>query len=568
MSKRARVEMAAARAGLRSSETLQGHDWLYKASNPSDTSIAGICIPSEENNNLAPLNWQSDYDISAPPSVSAQIPSFDVDLYLPMNPVLYGVSIASPSGTIDLSEIDRLGIAYQGTAAGSDGRVIITPAVAPERSVALRLCRQLVNTQLNAADFYANNSLAAKRTLWAKVSQKSRAVYGSALIIPTCSDLNNGGAISCCQQICQPRQSVLRANNNIMLNTYTDEDFPNVSDVAQNPQMYYARFADGCYVPYKLRNPANMPYVNSELQTTTRAPYCVTSVTAIGITEYTSATVFTVSERPLNFVPSTTSTAFTLSNTATGGFVVGANANEPMVLAIRFYIVSYTGQRGYIDYSLQTLTSLGLGTQNSAFYTNDSLSTPVTATNIATYLNEGGYTAGPDPANYVLSTHNAYTLLLPGLVTMFQAPGTLDLDNPVGSWYFSQDIAVGNTADPQQIIGTIPSNVSTNMTTVHMTGVSSTAPVRVYFRLGMELQITAGSLYSPFKMIKPAYDESSLKSYGRVTRVIRDAFFANAGISAGQADFIQRLRALIEDNSPEPISRILNQGGSFQGVIS
>lgn len=573
MSKRARTASLSAndlqtakKAGLLPFETLEGKNWVTKALNPADVSVAAVGIPSENVHNISVLNWQNDYDISAPASVSATIPSFDVDLFMYHNPLLFGTSIAFPSGTIDLSEVKQMQISYTGTATTQNGTISIVPSVAPDASVALRLVRQLVNTQINPSQFGYSNSLSSRRAFWAQLAQKSRMTYGAVTVVPTCSELNNGGAISCCQQICQPRKTTLAANPAVVLNTFTNSDFPDVGDAIQNPQMYYSRFYDGLYAPYKLRNFNNDEFIPTERQVTSRCPYVVTGVSAIGATTRTSDTNYVLTEVPLDMVASTTSTSFTLSNTAASRTKFYCEeANTPLITAIRFYVVTLTGQRGYFDMSLM---NVGTSKPSPLFFTNDSLVTPVNTFAVLSYPNEGTHAVGPSLDAITLAKKSAGTLVLPEVLTMYQSPGdSSELDNPWGSWFFSQDITVGPNVNPEYKLPTIADNVGTNMLSVHMTGVSSTAPIKLIVRYGAEIQVVSNTVYSAYRYTGPKYDESAKKTYGRCIRAMRDGYFANAGVPAGQADFTQRLRMLVEYDQPDDLLRIMNQGGVFQGSI-
>ena len=566
------TEEEATKAGLRSHETLEGRRWLMKALNPADVTVQSVGIPSQDVHNIAVLNWQGDYDISAPPGLSATIPSFDVDLYLGQNPVLFGVSIAAPTGTIDLSQVRQFQLSYAGTQGQVNGTVVIEPSEAPVSSVAPRMTRQIWNNQIDGTPFYQSNSIAAKRVLYSQVTQKTRITYGSATIIPTCSDLNNGGAISACQQVCVPRTTPLEENPSVFLKTYETGDFPSVSDTIQNPQMYYSRFYDGLYAPYKLRNFNNPEFVSSEKQTTTRSPYVVTGVSAIGLasapTGSTPNIVYAVKEVPLEFVPSPSSTGFTISNTNVGKFYVSANG-QPDIFAIRFYVTTLTGQRGYFDFSLVTIQ--GEDGPSKLFFNNDTLTSPcdVSAQPGKKWISEGNNpeVEFPDPDDMNLAANSANTLVLPSALTMYQNEvQTTSLDNPDGAQFVSMDITPSSVY-PELRTGTIPDNVGQSMLTIHMTGISSTAPVKLIIRFGVEFQLTSNSIYSPNKFVGPKYDESALKSYGRCTRNMRDAFFANAGVPAGQPDFVQRLRALLDYDAPDDLMRIMNQGGVFQGSI-
>ena len=147
----------------------------------------------------------------------------------------------------------------------------------------------------------------------------------------------------------------------------------------------------------------------------------------------------------------------------------------------------------------------------------------------------------------------------------YDSQGTADFQNPNGLQFGSLDITVGGTGGAER--GTIPDMLENQMATVHMTGVSNTAPVKLILKMGIEILLTAGSPYSPFKFISPKYDESALKSYLRCTRVMRDAYFAAAGGAGGQVEFMRALNDLIENDTSLPLSRVLNQGGNYVSVI-
>ena len=85
-------------------------------------------------------------------------------------------------------------------------------------------------------------------------------------------------------------------------------------------------------------------------------------------------------------------------------------------------------------------------------------------------------------------------------------------------------------------------------------------------RYGVEILLTASSIYSPFKFMSPKYDESAIKSYARCIRNMKDAYFANAGSTIGQVDFVNKILNLIETDAPDDM-RVLNQGGQWTGVV-
>ena len=574
-------DAAARKAGLKAYEYAEGRAWLWKALNPQNTETASVGIPSHQTNNISCLNYQSQYDITPPGNISATAPSYDVDLFLNHNPLLFGCAITSPTGTMDLSEIGALRIAID-TGAKT---ITLSPEDSPMKTVALRTATQLINTQINPEVFKYSGSLASRRVLFSQLTQKNRMAYGSALAIPTCSDLNNGGLITACQQICEPQRTLIDSAKGVYLNSYTNSDFPDVSDTIQNPQMYSARYNDGCYMPYKMREPFTQGYTNSEREVTCRAPYVVTGLSAICLISYSSTTTGTTfGTQEQFFSVDTTSSTFS----AVASFPSGvADADKMQVLALKVYATNYLGQKGYYFISKNLKGSSGQYTETKtpAIATNVSNTLILNSLQVGSVLGNvfnGPIFEGPWPNGRVAfpttaavnsaATFFGSTVILnneiiriPEIVTFYDSQGTADFQNPNGLQFGSLDITVGGTGGAER--GTIPDMLENQMATVHMTGVSNTAPVKLILKMGIEILLTAGSPYSPFKFISPKYDESALKSYLRCTRVMRDAYFAAAGGAGGQVDFMRALNDLIENDTSLPLSRVLNQGGNYVSVI-
>ena len=581
--KRLRTEEVAQKAGLTAYETEEGRRWLWKALNPNDTATASVGIPADKTHNISALNYQSQYDIAAPPGVTAAFPSYDVDLYLNHNPVVFGTSVAYPSGTMDLSQVGSFQVSIQKNAADNSFTVLMKPDDAPMKPAGLRTVQQLFNSQIDPRVFSYSSSLASRRLLYSQLTQKAKLTYGGALVIPTCSDLNNGGLITACQQVCEPKVSMVDSANGIYLNSYELNDFPDVEDTIQNPQMYSARFIDGCYMPYKMRDPFNMEYKASEREITNRSPYSVTGVSVITVSGLTDnlgtikstaeAKYFSSYQTPMAFVPNANDTGFVLSakvpapNDSAG---VIANAKSPVV-AFRFDVVNYLGQRGYFYVSLNN-EFLGTGNTNSTIIQSTGHNYRETLEIFKGPVTEG--LSGEHTANFANAAWwtnstiaNGDYIRIPEILTAWNTQGTGYTQNPLGLQWESTDVTVGAVPNSALARGTMPDMLEFQMCTVHMTGCSSTAPIKLILKIGIEILLSAGSPYSPFKFISPKYDESALKSYLRCTRAMRDAYFANAGGMGGQAEFIKALSDLIESDSAAPLSRVLNQGGNYISLI-
>lgn len=579
--KRLRTEEIAQKAGLTAYETEEGRRWLWKALNPNDTATASVGVPADKTHNISALNYQSQYDIAAPPGVTAAFPSYDVDLYLNHNPVVFGTSVAYPSGTMDLSQVGSFQVSIKASSDNTSYTVQLKPDDAPMKPVGLRIVQQLFNSQIDPRVFSYSTSLASRRLLYSQLTQKAKLTYGGALVIPTCSDLNNGGLITACQQVCEPKVSMVDNANGVYLNSYELNDFPDVEDTIQNPQMYSARFIDGCYMPYKMRDPFNMEYKASEREITNRAPYSVTGVSVMSLSKLTNssgnitttalATNFTNYQTPMTFVPNANDTGFVLSATVPAPADSSNKIVKNPVLGFRFDVVNYLGQRGYFYLTLN----------NEYSWVNDPFSTVVQGhahQNIKTSkifkgpVVEG--VSGTYKANFATNEWWAASTIgdgnyirIPEILTAWNTQGTGYTQNPLGLQWVSTDVTVGAAPNTALARGTMPDMLEFQMCTVHMTGCSSTAPIKLILKIGIEILLSAGSPYSPFKFISPKYDESALKSYLRCTRAMRDAYFANAGGMGGQAEFIKALSDLIESDSSAPLSRVLNQGGNYISLI-
>ena len=593
--KRLRADEAARKAGLKSTESEEGRKWLWKALNPADPGTAAIGIPTGQSNNISTLNYQSQYDITAPPGVTSAYPSFDCDLYLNHNPVIFGTAISYPSGSMDLSGVGTFEINTTVDEVKKTVTVKITPDDIPDKPVAMRTVQQLTNSQIDPRAFQYSNSLASKRVLYSQAIQKARLSYGAAHVIPTCSDLNNGGLITACQQVCEPKESMIDETNGIHLLSYNENDFPNIEDTIQNPQMYSARYNDGCYMPYKIRDPFNNDYVSSEREMTCRAPYVVTGVSLLVAdqfgtmagnvftqTETATATNYTVRQVPMTLTQATDSTMFTIeATTSTARTAGGVAETKSNVLAIRFDVCNLIGQRGYFYVSLNDESKNELDSKYygfSSIISNDTSSTSYKQ--LSNMFNgpfveglSGSFTAGQLKAAdngplWKSMFQGKQWFHLPRLITAWDTQGLGASQNPVGIQWVSVDTTLTSLSSLKALTrGTIPDMLEKQMCTVHMTGVSSTAPIKLIMRIGVEILLTSSSLYSPFKYISPEYDESAIKSYLRCTRAMRDAYYANAGGIGGQAEFIRAMTDLVEYGSPLALSRVLNQGGNYVSLI-
>ncbi len=567
MSKRARISGEdARRAGLHAWETPEGRRWLLKALNPNDTTVPTTGIPTLKCRNISVLNWQGEYSIEAPEQINANIPSYDSTLFLYQHPLIFGLSATRPTGCMDMREFDGMFKVVRSPGAGAQSYSIVCGS-ASDKPVTFTRCARYLNNQIDPSIFKRDESLAGRRLLYATLTQKSRMIYGGATIIPTCSNFNNSGSLAVSQQIFIPRKSTLPVNNNIELQSYTNEDFPDTSDTVQNPQMYYGRFQDGAYIPYKMNEPAAMPYVGSEQQITTRSPYYVIGVSFIGATAAAVDNAYTLHEVK-GVCGSITQKGITITPESTNG----TETKFYVVTGVRFYIMTYTGQKGYFTVSLGE-QSTEANVASNIVYSSEQHTTKNIVSSVGGVAvdNTTGTTEDTNVSSAIcaaLTLDNLY-IELPKEFTAYQWNSNyLELANPLGTSWISEDIARGNNiTDTQLLVGTIPPFNGQSIITVHTSGVSNTAPIKMILRYGVEILLVAASPYSPFKFMSPRYDESAIKSYARCIRSMKDAYFANAGSVPGQLDYTNKLMTLIENDSAEDLNRTLNQGGTWLGVV-
>lgn len=554
MSKRARLNPEdAKKAGLAAWETPEGRRWLLKALNPNDVSVVSSGIPTLHSRNISVLNWQGEYTMDVPSNISAAVPSYDCTVFLYQHPLIFGMCASRPNGTIDMRDIESTWRVSRAAATGGGYYYKLEVSTPGSSPVSLTRCSQYLNSQVDPTVFGGDKSLAARRKLYGQLTQKSRVAYGGVTIIPTCSADNNSGTLAVCQQVFSPRKSLVGNNNNIELDSFLPNDFPDTADLVQNPQMYYGRFQDGAYIPYKLNDPSSMEYVNSEQTMTTRAPYFVENVAFLGTDTADEAAVTgaIVEHFPDPSGVNDTSSSFT------------DTAALYRLMAVRLYVQSYTGQRGYITLSLAGGAFTGA---SKLWYIDDGITFKNCVAVAPTDLIEGA-TATPTTGN-ALELNDLY-LKVPELITCWNwIDTTLDNANPPGCLWNSTDITTNAAAtDPDLKKGVVCPYNGQSLVTVQMSGISNTAPIKMLLRYGVEILLVASSAYSPFKFMSPKYDESAIKSYARCIRSMKDAYFANAGSVVGQADYANKLMTLIETDSAEDLNRTLNQGGAWSGVV-
>lgn len=386
----------------------------------------------------------------------------------------------------------------------ADGTAVLPDAISP------------VNGQIFMNSQIEGDTLTEKCASMTRYCQKYRMIYGGVQCIPACSALFDSGTIEATQQIFTPKigsisneiiiSSGTSTNKLYRCQTFHDNDFPDSGDGIQNPTTLYCRYKEGLYMPYKLRNPLVYDYSNSEEYCVSDSPYYVTAEAALHWNE-TINDVATNHQTVLNFNPDTRS--FEPANPVTGTVT-------------------------WMRWDFKCVSKTGLFFKLSFIWSNPNPSTPLTW--------ELDY-------NLPILDSNV---------------GSLDNDN-FKVYITGADPSVN--ANPSTAVGTelVPYINETNIGVVCFRSIGLQATIRVIFRMGVEMMITAGGVYSPFKHKAPKYDQRALSTYARTVHLMRDAFLGNAATPEGHAEFGANLASLIV---LDEATAGANMGTSWYGRVS
>lgn len=478
-----------------------GRLWLMKALDPAGQAVDVRGMPDVENHTCAVLNYQTQAQMS-PPNLYKLDPSnnmtYDADLYLYQHPLIFASGVSFPSGTVDpLTYSTRITLEFGGTAAltTGDNAKGKTPSISfmtGGKPLFPRTPFVAYNEELGSTD------IKEMLSIFQNVSQRHRVIYGAAQLVPTCSANDNSGSISVSQSFFNgdrngafqhtpgvpTTENILPIPEKSGKNTYPCEyyevgDFPEERMIMQNPKALITRFYEGAYIPYKLPNPLETNFINTNQLTVTRTPGWITGAQ--------------VSQNGVTWV----SLNWTYESQA---FIMPKNANEqPQLSAAKYMRLQYltkTGQTGYLMFMDKSET--GASARNS-FSVNIEL-------NIAGLLGASagkGYLNSNSAASYDVEITNAIVQPAGTTVNGVINYGTIG-ETPICSF-------------PKAPI------VSS-----HMSGLNFRGNIKVMLRIGVEIVCNAGSLYMPMVHISPPYDEAAIKNYIRVSHEMRDAYYGNA----------------------------------------
>ena len=618
--------------------TVEGGKWLSKALDPASirTDVGGL--PDTNSSNVCVLNYQTQdaitpYDVtltSGAGESNAEYTSYDADLLLYQHPIYLGCSASYLSDTADPA-IGKFTI-YGGTTSielGNDGTLSdptitstdynkygiffsqsnpFAPSTFGPRTISL-----IKNEQIPGRTY------TDQQAQMIKFCQRYRFIYGGAQVIPSCSDNYNSGTVESCQQVFNAGESVA---NNIKINqsntnalkdftpalgnddtrsfvtsqvkvlNFNDNDFPTSSDIVQNPQGMLARYREGVFIPYKMVNPLNHPYLTAEEQKVINSPFWITGAKA-KLYDNTNKKKHLITKFPSGDAGDWTTmvwdrqrNGFVLNPVPTTPCFMGWLALECVsYLGIGFNILFYLPSANNAPASVRFLGTLN-GVKDGVVHTALAAASTISIT--SSYSSE-------DPLSYDGSIRrNAYNtpaVALPILIKNIKivkagtevsingvtAFGTMSGTTFIPSYgmyalsvanrvTINQDNEANKTLEGNYNNGEITFPQHSRIAVVNFRSISTTAGMKMLIRLGNEITLSSGTIYSMFKHRSPTYDEQAIKSYLRCVHEMKDAFYGDAASDEGHDKYAEMIRSLVWQTPTEDFTTA--QGAAFSGQIS
>ena len=618
--------------------TVEGGKWLSKALDPASirTDVGGL--PDTNSSNVCVLNYQTQdaitpYDVtltSGAGESNAEYTSYDADLLLYQHPIYLGCSASYLSDTADPA-IGKFTI-YGGQTSiklGNDGAVSdltitstdynkygiffsqsnpFAPSTFGPRTISL-----IKNEQIPGRTY------TDQQAQMIKFCQRYRFIYGGAQVIPSCSDNYNSGTVESCQQVFNAGESVA---NNIKINqsntsalkdftpamgnddtrsfvtsqvkvlNFNDNDFPTSSDIVQNPQGMLARYREGVFIPYKMVNPLNHPYLTAEEQKVINSPFWITGAKA-KLYDNTNKNKHLITKFPsgdsgdwTTMVWDRQRNGFVLNPVPTAPCFMGWLALECVsYLGVGFNILFYLPSANNVPASVNFLGTLN-GVHDGVIHTVLGAESTISIT--SSYSSE-------DPLSYDGSIRrNAYNtpaVALPMLiknikivkagadvsingVTAFGTKSNNIFIPSYGMYALSvanrvtinQDNEANKTLEGNYNNGEITFPQHSRIAVVNFRSISTTAGMKMLIRLGNEITLSSGTIYSMFKHRSPTYDEQAIKSYLRCVHEMKDAFYGDAASDEGHDKYAEMIRSLVWQTPTEDFTTA--QGAAFSGQIS
>ena len=616
--------------------TVEGGKWLSKALDPASirTDVGGL--PDTNSANVCVLNYQTQdaivpYDVSVTDGsiTNAEYTSYDADLFLYQHPIYLGCSASYLSDTTNPAD-GRMKIMAGTTkiTVTKNGANPAVPTLTIENSTRsdIGVFFSQVNSfsspvfgprtvSLIKNEQIPGRTYADQQKSMSDFCQRYRVIYGGAQVIPSCSDNYNSGTVEACQQVFNSGESV-SANINestsnqtalrdftpasgpadvgrfvttqVKMLTFNTNDFPNSSDIVQNPQGLLTRYREGVFMPYKIVNPLNHPYLTAEEQKVINAPFWITGAQAKlydtsninnhKITKFPSGNndwIQMVWDRKTNgFILPETAFAGNGTINAIMGWVV---LNCVNYLGIGYNILIYMPSLASVTGTDTFRLDGGAGYNNLAdgnvitftsYYSTDS------ALNIDGSVSRHAFNTVP-LANRVVKSGgglkyqpnaggNSTTIV--DWVTGGRVNDGVVCSSSANRITVNQDASAVQTLEGNQLNGMVTFPQHSRIGVINFRSISTTAGMKMLIRIGNEITLSSGTIYSMFKHRSPSYDENAIKSYLRCIHEMKDAFYGDAASDEGHDKYADMIRSIVWQTPPSDY--ITTQGINFSGQVS
>lgn len=518
-------------------ETQDGQRWLAKALDPANFQVDVKGLPDQETHNVAVLNYQSQFTIEPPNLYNAPAndgTTFESEMYLFQHPYIFGVCATYPTGTKDPLEGATQNISIH---FGSSGA---TPSIYFPNGVNCfpRTCVNLINTQIAGS-----TRLKDVVPAFGSMCQKHRIIYGAAQLVPTCSAQDNSGSISVSQQpfvgddggnrTVSSAGLALTDENKIgagagdtrgnaftyAVKMYKKDDFPDAADNIRNPASLITRFYEGAYVPYKLKNPFSEQFVTSDGVIDHLSPY------------WTSGAKYKTATGWVQMVWDVQSGSFTAPLT------VGGTRPTEMAERVALQLMTKTGQLVELVFINNKFTDGDYAARD--LYLDVDLSRTLLMNSLDRNLN-------------LLATAN-------GDSTYSYTPSYL-------SGGTATEVASGVSGFRVNLSGQPACGFPTdNVTAILCKAMNMRGNIALIIRMGVEMQVTGSSIYSPFNHKSPEYDETALKSYLRIVHRMSDGFYGNAATDVLRQAYYDWIMS--ELYAPVKDVDFANRGSYWRGAV-
>lgn len=615
--------------------TVEGGKWLSKALDPASirTDVGGL--PDTNSANVCVLNYQTQdaivpYDVSITDggATNAEFTSYDADLFLYQHPIYLGCSASYLSDTTNpadgkmkiMAGTTKVTIAKQGEGAAKptltiedstrqEIGVFFTQANAFSSPVFGPRTVSLIKNEQIPGRTYAD-----QQKSMSDFCQRYRVIYGGAQVIPSCSDNYNSGTVEACQQVFNSGESVASNISETLSNqqalrdftpasgladtgrfvttqvkmlTFNTNDFPNSSDIVQNPQGLLTRYREGVFMPYKIINPLNHPYLTAEEQKVINAPYWITGAQA-KLYDATNITNHSITKFPsgnndwVQMVWDRKSNGFLLPEALFGDGIIRSIMGWVVLNCVNylgisynllFYMPSLVSMTGTDTFLLdgqkehQALANGDVFTFTSYFSTDNALNVDSSFTRCAFNTVPLAYRVVKSGCGlkYKADAGGATQTVVDWKTNNKENVGIVD-SSVANRITVNQDAASSITPEGNQMNGMVTFPQHSRIGVINFRSISTTAGMKMLIRIGNEITLSSGTIYSMFKHRSPSYDENAIKSYLRCIHEMKDAFYGDAASDEGHDKYADMIRSIVWQNPPSDY--VTTQGINFSGQVS